>query len=81
MSGGSETDNEDVRIYITKTRNGLTPIFIASEGFAFIMRDFFAVLAQSRAKLAGDDFGIDTGNGFHKTQYYPTILRHLNSFH
>ena len=56
MGTGRKPDNHEFRERIPEGRHGLAPIFLIAVGATADPRDFRAVLNETRAAAAGDDF-------------------------
>jgi len=59
VGGGGESENEELRVRIAETGDGLAPVGPIEEGAAFFLRNFFAVNDEARAFAAGHDFLIE----------------------
>src|SRR5690242_8058496 len=55
MRGGSEAKNQELRLSIAESGNGLAPVFPFTIGAALFARDFLAVFHETRALAAGDN--------------------------
>ena len=58
MRPGSQSNDEYLCIFVSKTWHRFRPIFLVLEGFSFLNADFLPPLHQSLAFSAGNNFVI-----------------------
>ena len=56
MRRGREPQNQKLRVWITKSRDRLSPVIPCQKRSALVPRDLFAIPYQSRARAAVNDF-------------------------
>src|SRR5262249_29607146 len=70
VCGRGEAEDEQLRAWIAKSRNGLAPVSPAQEGSALCSGDFFAVGDQSRTFAASDDLFVQSSKQVSRGRHF-----------